>query len=36
MVGNVSRRTFMAAAGASMLAHKAAWAQESTRFRIFW
>jgi multiple sugar transport system substrate-binding protein len=36
MAGDVSRRTFMAAAGASMLAHKAAWAQESTRFRIFW
>ncbi len=36
MTGNVSRRTFLAAAGASLLAQKAAWAQESTRFRMFW
>jgi multiple sugar transport system substrate-binding protein len=36
MTGNVSRRTFLATAGASVLAHKAAWAQEGTRFRMFW
>src|SRR3712207_3351852 len=36
MTGNVTRRTFLAAAGASVLAQKTAWAQEKTRFRMFW